>query len=875
MNANDILSRALLGILMMVLVATIATAQSQPSALAPILVEPYDGKEVVEEQIVWSWFMQSTAANGQEILCDLVLVEILEGQSAEEAMRLNPPVILRKNLTTSTWQTPATARSLLHGRRYTWQITAKVRRQGSDLFQTVSQSELWELTYHDPALAAGEEPGDASLLPSPDPLETDSGGVMVGDTLLPSGTGLPIDTTDEGTRAEDAPAEAPRPIEVSGQARYTFASENRRGNLSTAPPKFDRLQIEPKIKLFGVPLNLSLLVTTEENLRQSDLSRGAIGSQDVRSGLNFAVQQRVDEEIAELERQRDSASVDSLRAFVSSDSATIAERIAQLQHLQDDPGGEQDIEALRRLNLLTPEQQTMALFPSFGFGKVAPNFGSLLFNEVTINGGALEYNPGNLYVAGAVGKAQRQFDPSSVPQEVQSDSALLADPQLGSLEFFRNVYSARVGFGRRHGSYVALTGIYADDDAQSRSLQTIFNRPVARLVERLDSEGVVVGLDTIMQENRVVGRQRNYGFGGVGHWQGEELGLALDGEFNLMYFDDEINRSTQALVPLPRSLPGFLKSDSALTDFNFALRADWKLPEEEMGRLNIGLRYVGGGFRSVGVAGLRTDVLRADARYRTVMLDRQVRVGLNYSLEEAGYKDSSNTSRIGSLGGSLDLRFRGFPALSLAYQRHDQNLETGKRDTAQHSRTENAIEQLSATLAYLHQWDGGVRWSLFASAMVRDGSSQAQGDGFQPDSVGVFRTRILQVDNRVSLGPGLTLGVLGAYTGTQNHPVRSLTDSTGEIFTETLSEVTDNYSIDVSALVQPFNGLHLVVGAVTTYQKDIPQPAILGGYFSSRFELSDIGTIELRFDYRESVAPDLKATFPVERIGRIISSVRW
>src|SRR5439155_3582286 len=131
------------------------------------------------------------------------------------------------------------------------------------------------------------------------------------------------------------------------------------------------------------------------------------------------------------------------------------------------------------------------------FGKVAPNFGSLLFDKVTINGGALEYNPGNLYVAGAIGKAQRQVDLNSVPQDVKDDSLLLADPQLSTLEFFRNVYSARIGYGRRHGSYIALTGMYADDDDQSRALQSIFNRPVAKLTERRDSTGTVIGVDTI------------------------------------------------------------------------------------------------------------------------------------------------------------------------------------------------------------------------------------------------------------------------------------------------------------------------------------------------------------------------------------------
>jgi hypothetical protein len=274
------------------------------------------------------------------------------------------------------------------------------------------------------------------------------------------------------------------------------------------------------------------------------------------------------------------------------------------------------------------------------------------------------------------------------------------------------------------------------------------------------------------------------------------------------------------------------------------------------------------------VAALRSDVLRADARYRAVMLDRQMRIGLDYSFEEAGFKDSSNTSRIGAIGASLDLRLRGLPALSLSYQRHDQSLETGKRDTLQHRSTDNAIEQLSATLTWLRQWRD-IRWSLFASAMIRNGSSQGSDPRFQPDSAGVFRIRTLQLDSRLSLGPAVTLGLLGSYTGTRNHPLRTGEDSSGTAFTESLTDESDVFTLDLSALLEPFAIWQVTLGAVASYEKAIPQPMLLGGYISSQLQVNDFSTIELRFDYRESAVPDLKNSFPVERIGRVVTSLRW
>jgi hypothetical protein len=855
--------------------AATAHAQQRPAALAPILVEPYDGKEVVDDQIVWTWFMQSKAANGQDVFCDLAVVEVLDGQSAEEAMRLNPPVILRENLTTSTWQTSPAVRGLQHGRRYAWQITAKVPNERTGAFTIVSQSELWELSYHDPTVALEETSGDSSAIAASPATLSDSVWGILKPPPIPTDTSSAAVTVASDIQPDSVVQSVPKPLEISMKARHTFASENRRGNLSTAPVRFDRLQLDPTITLFGVPLNLSLLLTTEQNLRQSDISRGAFGTQNIRRGVGIAVQQRIEDEISELEQQRDSASVDSLRAFVSGDSAAIAERIAQLETLAE-TGDEADVETLQALNLLTPEQQTMMLFPSFGFGKVAPNFGSLLLDRVTINGGAVEYNPGNLYVAGAVGKTQRQIDPGVVPLDDAEIATLFAgDAGLSSVEFFRNIYSARIGYGRRHASYIALTGMYADDDDQSLSLQSLLNRPVPRVVERLDSAGAVVGIDTVLEAHRVVGRQRNYGFGGVGRLLREDIGLTLDGEFNLSYFDDDASRSAQVLVPLPQALPSFLTMDSALTDYNFALRADWNLPGEESGTLNAGIRYVGGGFRSVGLAGLRTDLLRADARYRTLMFDRQVRIGLNYSFEEAGYKDTSNTSRIAAIGATADLRFHGLPTLSLSYQRHGQNLETAKSDALLHRTTDNTIEQISAMIAWLRQWDD-MRWAVFASGMIRNGNSTGGDPTLGSDTAGVFRIRTLQLDNRLSFGPALTVGVLGSYTGTSNHPLVVAGDSTATDIdsAETVSQEIDVYNLDVSFLLHPFAFWEVTLGAVATYQGAIPQPAILGGYVSSRLQLGDIGTIELRFDYRESAGSGLETPFPVERMGRVITSVR-
>lgn len=857
---------------LMVLYGSPILAQD-PSALAPILVGPYDGKDVVESQIVWTWFVQAKASGGKAMFCDLIVVEILDGQTPEEALRLNPPVILKENLTSTSWQTNPAVRNLRHGKRYAWHIVAKINTAitaNPENTKTVSASEIWTFVYHDPT-----EPLDASV---------------VGNTISPTPTNESIsekDTVSDINEPDPTAGNTDKipPIEFTGNARYIFSNSNRKGNLSVTPEKSHRLEAAPTLKLFGVPIGMNFLLSTEENLQQSDISRGTFGSQNTRKGLNLVFSQRIEDKIHELERARDSAGIDSLRMLTSEDSLLFIEKITALEQLRT---GEMDenLELLRENDVMTPEQEILSQFPSFGVGKVAPKFGTLLFNNVTINGGMIEYNPGNFYCAASAGKVQRQVELPSLTEklQLQDDSTLLQNPLLQSLEFYRNIYSARVGYGRKNGNYIALTGVYGEDDDESLFLQSILNRPIIERFKVFDS--VNQGTDSarleerpdslVVRQNTLVSPQKNFGFGTAGHFTLDSARLVCDFEFNLMYLQDIPNYPTLRLIPPPESLPGFLEgseTNSTITDFNYGLKASYALLEDA--KFAVALRYVGGGFRSIGVSGLRTDVLNGNIFYEQKFLERQIRLKTSFSYDEAGYKDSVNHSIIRMVNSSLDVRFRGLPALTIDYSRHFQTLETDKRDTLRKASIDNSIDQWLLTATHLFGHDV-IRLSSYASMIYQVGNTSGQQ---QADRAGVFSSWTLLASNRIAFGNYIALGIMTNYSATENNSIKleSMKGTDGEdSLKETILFVnSETYTADVSLLLTPATWCEATIGGVVTYLRGVAHPAIIGGYCSSRVDVGTIGTLELRYDYRDSIAQDFATTFAEESTGRIIVNIRW
>jgi hypothetical protein len=104
---------------------------------APLnLIEPYDRDSICETKPLLSWQPHIPMVAGTQY--QVVLAEIGDKQNGTEALQYNLPIVNQRSVPANMLMFPATARGLLSGKRYAWQVTAY--KDGIVL----NRSEVWE-----------------------------------------------------------------------------------------------------------------------------------------------------------------------------------------------------------------------------------------------------------------------------------------------------------------------------------------------------------------------------------------------------------------------------------------------------------------------------------------------------------------------------------------------------------------------------------------------------------------------------------------------------------------------------------------------------------------------------------------------------------
>jgi len=88
----------------------------------PELISPQDGAVIQDEYPVFTWMPPMPIPPGQEITYVVKIVEILNGQTKEEAMQSNPAWFENKDIQTTSFQYPVSARKFKAGKKYAWQL---------------------------------------------------------------------------------------------------------------------------------------------------------------------------------------------------------------------------------------------------------------------------------------------------------------------------------------------------------------------------------------------------------------------------------------------------------------------------------------------------------------------------------------------------------------------------------------------------------------------------------------------------------------------------------------------------------------------------------------------------------------------------------
>ncbi|MCP9752379.1 hypothetical protein [Ferruginibacter sp. HRS2-29] len=106
----------------------------------PLLSVPADQSFIETTYPQFAWIPPAPAEMFKPLVYDILVVEILEGQKAKEAIEFNKPVYLNTNLQQSAEKFPTSFGELIKGKTYAWQVTA---RSGMTY---ALPTEIWQFT---------------------------------------------------------------------------------------------------------------------------------------------------------------------------------------------------------------------------------------------------------------------------------------------------------------------------------------------------------------------------------------------------------------------------------------------------------------------------------------------------------------------------------------------------------------------------------------------------------------------------------------------------------------------------------------------------------------------------------------------------------
>ena len=266
-------------------------------------------------------------------------------------------------------------------------------------------------------------------------------------------------------------------------------------------------------------------------------------------------------------------------------------------------------------------------------GKSFLYYSPLTINGLALNGFSLEWNPGNFYIATAIGESARETRDTS--------SGILR------YTFKQNTQALKIGIGKPETSHLYFTGAHIIDQAE-----TSFQDPVTG-VFFYPSENYIFGSDfkISLAKKKVV-------FGG------EIVGslLTKDISSNVNLFQDEVDD-----FPFPK----FINEDvNESSSFGYAAKLFFEsMFGNDNTRIRGHIQQIGPGFYSLGAPTLIKNTMRWRGEIRQKLFGNKVQATLYADHRDNNVEPLVNVyqSEIISYGASVMMRLPKLPYLCLLY----------------------------------------------------------------------------------------------------------------------------------------------------------------------------------------------------------------
>lgn len=612
------------------------------------------------------------------------------------------------------------------------------------------------------------------------------------------------------------------PVMLMGSYRILGQTANRQGTFQEKPPDLWRMEINPTISLYGIPLTANLLLSSEQSGLRQDINAFSISldpeavKRIVTARAYRALNDFARSEGGELLDKYDEVQ-DSLEKY-DPEKLKQLEQYKQLEKLRDvahgDLTGYGDL--MQQMGFMSDVESVMAALPTLAVGALFPTFTPLTVSGVRLDGGSAEWNPGMFYVHVAGGKTQR---PLLRLDTARVDSGVFAN--YDNSAFGRMMYAGRLGIGRRDGAHLIFNGVYTIDDRTSIPLSDTNTAltPQKNMLAGLDFKTELIP--------------------GVWTLQGEGAVTLTVSDQNAPKF------STDAV---PDILLGFVDS-SASAYFDWALTGSTQIDIRSTGtRFRASTRRIGPGFRALGVPNLRTDVFRYDARVDQSFWQRQFSVGLFFRRDQDNLLPwKRSTTTITSIGATMGLNIRKYPYLRLSYAPYAQI----NNDPDPALQIDNNIAVITVASGYNYRIG-----SLSANTTVNVGSQASS----TVNGIADYAVLTLNANQSVSMAFPLTLSAGLGY------------------ISQKAAGSPDNviYTVDGSASYGMFDFMSLTGGLTLAF--DDTYGTRTGFFFGLGAALGEYANIDIRAErnlFNERLNPPVYGGTYQETIFRASISRSW
>jgi hypothetical protein len=497
---------------------------------------------------------------------------------------------------------------------------------------------------------------------------------------------------DSSLSAADNAETAQQPsIQFNGTTRLWGQSSNRQGLYQTIPPSFARWDLSSILSIYGIPISVNALVTSEQKYTDQKLNYFSIGlsQADLQQQIRMRIMQKVTE-LQELARQKIQQGIDALTDSLRQYSPEKLKDLVQIDNIDKlrelenlKPSDlERRMHELVDMGITSATAGIASLFPTLAIGTMFPQYSSLTLSGIPVTGVDVEFTPGPLYIAFTTG------------------AVLEATPGLGSITslltrsaFNRRITAGRFGFGSKDDTHFYISGLFGRDDGESLQRDSIDQRITPKANTVLGTEGRLLLFD-------------------------DRLSLQGEGAISLM--TDDVDGAELSDSGIPSWIQKLFKPNiTSSYDYAFSFQGAYALSEKGTSISGLVTR-IGPGYNSMGAPYLRKDILRYEGKLEQKLFDRQASVSAYYRRDKdnlIAWKQSQTT--VSALGVQMALNFRTLPYLRFSYAPLSQQ----NQSVADSLRIENSINILSAMSGYTFRSDGGLISSTNVSFMSQGGKT--------------------------------------------------------------------------------------------------------------------------------------------------------